>query len=273
MRLGATPLLLAAAIATAGCSAGQRGGGAPLNLAATTTLEDSGILAALDSAFEAARPEYRIRLITGGTGEVLQLGRRKDVDVILSHDSVAEAKMVMDGAAVSRSPVMHDAFVIVGPASDPAAIAGDSDAVDALSRIAAARAPFVSRGDDSGTNRRELQLWRAAGFDPDTFPREAGSWYIDSGNGMGAALRIAVERGAYILSDRPTWLAQAPSLRLLAEGDSRLRNVYGVTRVAGASHPEAAAAFAAWIVSPAARRLIEGFGRDRLGQPLFYPDP
>src|SRR5690606_10422062 len=190
--------LLAAALAgacLAGCGAAP-GGRPDVMLAATTTLEDSGLLAVLLDAFERAHEGMRVRALTGGTGQVLELGRRGDVDVILSHDAAAESAFVAAGAGAERRPLMYNDFLIVGPAVDPAGVRGLGDAEEALRRIAAARAPFISRGDDSGTHRKERQLWALAGLAPGA----GEAWYSEAGLGMGDALRVASERRAYILT-------------------------------------------------------------------------
>lgn len=236
-------------------------------LAATTTIEDSGLLGDLVRAFERANPQFRLRPVVAGTGEVLEMGRRKDVDVILSHDPAAESAFVAHGNGVDRREVMYNDFLIAGPPSDPAGIRGVRDAAEAFRRIARAGAPFISRGDDSGTNRKELKVWSKAGITPE------GAWYVVAGLGMAEALRVADQRNAYILTDRGTFTTLRSTLRLvpLSEGDPMLLNRYGVTRVAGARDTAGAAAFARWITSPAGQRTIARFGRDHFGTSLFFP--
>src|SRR5690606_18603595 len=228
----------------------------------------SGLVAELRRAFERAHPGRRVRALTGGTGQVLELGRRGDVDVILSHDPAAESAFVAAGSGAERRPLMYNDFLIAGPPADPAGIHGLADAAAALRRIAAARAPFISRADDSGTHRKERQLWAAAGLEPG----RDEPWYSEAGLGMGDALRVASERRAYILTDRATYLvmAQGLELELLVEGDPRLANVYGIILVSGRDTP-AARAFVAWITSDEGRAVIASFGGARFGRPLFLP--
>lgn len=231
-----------------------------LRIGATTTLEDSGMLGALIAAYRAEVPEARLRVIVGGTGEVLALGARGDVDLTVTHDPEAEAAFVAAGHGGEPVRFMESDFVIAGPISDPAGAGASADALAALTRLAG-RAAFVSRGDDSGTHRRERALWRAAGFEPDTFPRGPGAWYIEAGAGMGDALALAGERQAYLLADRPTWLALGSDrLRIVTSGDARLLNPYTVMVVARTPRTAAARRFAHWLTSPAAASVINGFG-------------
>ncbi|MGK7311051.1 MAG: substrate-binding domain-containing protein [Candidatus Longimicrobiales bacterium M2_2A_002] len=263
-----------------------------LLIASTTSTEDSGLFDALLPAFGERHPEYDVHVTAVGTGQALVLGRRKDADVLLVHAPAAESAFVADGYGTVRCEVMYNDFVIVGPPSDPAGIAGMTDAPAALARIAGA-APasasgggpgsaaagasgpgaaspvdFVSRGDDSGTHRKEQSLWSAAGVSP------SGDWYMEVGQGMAEALRMATEARAYTLSDRATYLAQrdALDLEVLVEGDERLFNQYGVIPVTGASHPEAARDFARWITGGEAQALIGEYGAERFGRPLFVPN-
>lgn len=252
----------------AGCGAGDRTA-APVFVALTTTIEDSGLLDTLVASFRAARPDLALRTVTGGTGEVLALGRRGDVDLVISHDPAAESAFVAEGHGVARYDVFRSEFVIAGPPADPADIAGERDPVAALRSIAALRARFVSRADDSGTHRKERALWAEAGLDPAA--AGAGGWYVEAGTGMGDALRLASARGAYILTDRPTLLMLGPGLELtiLVAGDARLVNPYGAVPVRDARHAAGAAAFVAWLRSERGRAVIEAYGRDRFGRPLF----
>lgn len=234
---------------------------------ATHTLEDSGLLAVLDSAFRAARPDLRLRLVITGTGEALEVGRRADADVLLTHAPEDEQRFVADGHGFERRPVMHNDFLIAGPRTDPAGVGGTGDAVAAFRSIRAAGAPFVSRGDEGGTHKRERALWEEVGATPD--------WdgYIEAGVGMAEALRVAAERGAYVLTDRATFatLDADDGLVALVEGDPGLVNPYAVTLVTGAANPAGARAFADWLVGAEAQRLIRDFGRDRSGRALFVP--
>jgi tungstate transport system substrate-binding protein len=238
-------------------------------LASTTSTEDSGLFDVLLPAFQQAYPQYRVQLVAVGSGEALRLGRRGDADVLLVHSPAAESMFVADGHAQSRASVMTNDFVLLGPPSDPAQLSGGHDAVAALQRIAARRAPFVSRGDSSGTHVKEIALWRAAGVDPES----TSPWRIEVGQGMGETLHIASEREGYTLSDRSTWLAQSPTLqlKLLVEGDPRLQNPYSVIVVRNARNGAGARAFAGWVTSAAGQHVIAEFGRARFGRPLFKP--
>ncbi len=242
--------------------------GEAVHLATTTTVEDSGLLEILLDAYAAADGDP-VRAVVRGTGEVFALARRGDADLVLTHDTEGERSLVRDGVGLARATLMVNDFVIVGPATDPAGIAGGADASAALARIAAAGVPFVSRGDDSGTYRRERELWQAAG------PMPAGDRYLESGSGMGMTLNIASARNAYTLTDRGTWLAfrNKGDLRVLVEGDPRLRNVYGLVLVdpAGRTWINAAGArrFADWLLSPAGQAIIAGYKID--GVQAFHP--
>ncbi len=265
-------LLLVAALALllSGCGGT---GGAPqqsLILATTTSTQDSGLLEELLPAFT-ADTGWQVKPIAVGTGQALELGRRGEADVLLVHAPAAERELVATGTTGRRLLVMHNNFVLVGPASDPAGVRG-APAADALVRIAGGRHLFVSRGDDSGTEKKELTLWEQAGIAP------SGQWYQSTGQGMGATLRVASEKRGYTLTDRATFLAQRDTLDLevLVEGDPGLINIYHViemTTAAGdAVQQDGAAAFADWIVSPVAQEMIGEFGIDEYGRPLFVPD-
>ena len=239
-----------------------------LILATTTSTQDSGLLDDLLPAFTAATG-WAVKPVAVGSGQAIEMGRRGEADVLLVHSPAAEEDYVAEGTAGRRLLVMHNDFVLLGPEADPARVRGV--AVDeAMRRIAAAGAVFVSRGDDSGTHAREKALWQKAGVTP------GGPWYQETGQGMGATLRVAAEKAGYTLSDRGTYLTQPDGLALLVEGDPGLLNVYHVievTKRAGERvQPEAAAAFADWITGPDAQRRIGEFGREKYGQPLFVPD-
>lgn len=240
----------------------------PLVLASTTSTEDSGLFDLLLPAFGAAHPEHAVRLVAVGSGQALQLGERGDADVLLVHSPAAEQRFMAAGHGVARRPVMHNDFVLVGPADDPAGIRG-LDPVAALRRVAASRATFISRGDESGTHSRERALWADAGIRPEGRP-----WYMDVGQGMGETLAIAGERRAYTLSDRGTYLSltQRDALDVLVEKHDALANPYTVIVAVRARNRRGARAFADWITSPPARHLIAQYGSDRYGQPLFVPD-
>lgn len=243
-----------------------------LVLAATTTIEDSGLLDTLVAAYGEAHPEVRVVPVTAGSGAVLAMGRRGDVDVCLTHDPAGEQRLLEDGAAVSRREFMHNAFRIVGPAADPAGVRGMTDAVAAFGRIAAAGAAFVSRGDASGTRKKELRLWSEAGLSPDP---AADPWYIEAGVGMGEALLLANERNAYILTEPATFLALAHLLELepLVAGDPRLLNRYGATLPTGARDTAVARGFVDWLTGPRGQAVIGGFGVAAYGAPPFLPGP
>jgi tungstate transport system substrate-binding protein len=236
----------------------------------TTSTQDSGLLDVLVPLFE-RQSGYTVKTVAVGTGQALALAARGEADVTLAHAPALEKKYVHEGKMQNRRLVMYNDFVIAGPAGDPAGIKGSRSAVDAVKRIAAAAAPFVSRGDNSGTHILEKALWTEVGISP------AGPWYIESGQGMGATLTIANERNAYTLSDRGTLLAfrSRVSLPILVEGDGRLLNVYSVMEVNPANNPRVNAAggkaLADFMVAQATQAVIRTFGVDRFGQPLFVP--
>jgi tungstate transport system substrate-binding protein len=239
-----------------------------IRLATTTSTENSGLLDALLLAFE-KRHGISVQVIAVGTGKAIRHGENGDVDAILVHARAAEEKLVADGFGVGRRDVMYNDFVLLGPAADPALVRGVKDAPAALAKIAASEAPFVSRGDDSGTHKKETALWRAAGVAPE------GAWYMAAGQGMGACLTIADEKRAYVLADRGTYLAFRDKVEIdvLVEGDPRLFNPYGVIAVNPEKHPhvkhEAAMEFIEWLTSPEAQHMIAEFKRG--GEQLFYP--
>jgi tungstate transport system substrate-binding protein len=239
-----------------------------LILATTTSTQDSGLLDDLLPAFT-ADTGWQVKTVAVGSGQAIELGRRGEADVLLVHSPDAEKKFVAEGTAGRRLLVMHNDFVLVGPPADPAGIRGTGVA-DAMTRIARSGAVFVSRGDDSGTAAREKALWQQAGVTP------GGKWYQETGQGMGATLRVAAEKAGYTLSDRATYLSQSAGLTLLNEGDPGLLNVYHViemtTKAGNRVQPEAGAAFADWITGPAAQQRIGEFGRAHFAQPLFVPD-
>ena len=232
-------------------------------LATTTSIEDTGLLDTLTTAFEATHPDYALAPVAVGTGMVLEMGRRKDADVLVAHDSAGEVEFVNAGYGHSRRYVMENYFVLAGPPEDPAHIRRQ-DIVQALRTLATQQVPFVSRGDDSGTHRREKKLWQQAGIVP------AGEWYIESGVGMGDALLLAGQQRAYILSDRSTFgkFKDRIKLDLLIDGGPQLVNKYSVILVSGARNQAGGKAFADWLVSEDARRIINGFV-DENGAPYF----
>jgi tungstate transport system substrate-binding protein len=241
-----------------------------VTLASTTSTRDSGVFDHLLPRFE-AKTGIAVRVVAVGTGQALELGRRGDADVLLVHDRATEDAFVAEGFGLPRRDVMYNDFLIAGPAADPAGVRGAARAADALAKVAAARAAFVSRGDDSGTHKAELRLWRAAGVDPKP---ASGSWYRETGTGMGATLGVASELSAYVLTDRATWASfrSRRELESLVEGDPSLRNPYGVIVVNPARHPHVKAAlagrFADWLTSAEGRAAIESF---RIGgKPVFF---
>ncbi len=241
-------------------------------LQSTTSTQNSGLLDYLLPKFTASTG-IEVRVVAVGTGQALKNAANGDGDVLLVHAKKRELAFVAEGQGVMRCDVMYNDFVIVGPREDPAGIAGSRDALAALRRIAAAGAPFVSRGDDSGTHIRERALWRAAGIDPTSGAR---GWYREVGAGMGATLNIAAGMNAYTLTDRASWVAFANkrNLKLLVEGDPRLFNQYGVILVNPKRHPSvrfaAAKAFRDWLVGAEGQAAIGSYRR--AGQQLFFPD-
>ena len=236
----------------------------------TTSTQDSGLLDVLVPMFE-KKSGMSVKTISVGTGQALALAARGEADVTLAHAPAVEKKYVDEGKMQNRRLVMYNDFVIIGPEDDPAKIKGLPKAVDALKRIAAAEARFVSRGDKSGTHTLELGLWKQAGVEP------KGAWYIESGQGMGQTLGIANDRKAYTITDRGTYLAfqKRVSLPILVEKDRPLLNIYSVMEVNPANGPRVNAAggkaFADFMLSPEVQAVIKTFGVDKFGQPLFVP--
>ncbi|MEO5509785.1 MAG: substrate-binding domain-containing protein [Longimicrobiales bacterium] len=257
-----------AAISAPGGGTPAPANGTQLVLASTTSTEDSGLFDVLLPAFQRAHPELTVRLIAVGTGQALELGRRKDADVLLVHAPASESEFVSAGYGVRRCAVMYNDFVLVGPVGDPASIKGLRDPLEALRRIERSRSPFISRGDDSGTHKKELALWEEAHIAPQ------GSWYMEAGQGMGEVLNIAAEKAAYTLTDRATYLnvKDRNALEVLVEGDKRLINQYGVIPVTGARNAAGAEAFAMWITSQEGQQVIGDYGVTKFGRPLFVPN-
>jgi tungstate transport system substrate-binding protein len=243
-------------------------------LATTTSTQDSGLLDVLVPLFE-EQTGYQVKTVSVGTGAALALGARGESDVVLVHAPASEVQWMAQGNGTERLLVMHNDFLLVGPADDPAHVKGTASALDALKQIASAGAPFVSRGDNSGTQQLELSLWQKDGISPKGQP-----WYIESGTGMGQTLTIADERQAYTISDRATWLAFTGKIQLpiVVERDPVLLNVYHVMPVNPAKFPgvpinaAGGQAFADFMVEPATQKVIGDFGRDKYGQALFVPD-
>jgi len=243
-----------------------------ITVASTTSTEQSGLFRHILPIFT-AETGITVRVVALGTGQALDVGRRGDADVVFVHDRVAEERFVAEGFGGPRRHVMFNDFVVVGPAADPARVNGLRDTNDALRRIAEARAPFVSRGDRSGTHAAELRLWQLAGVDPAT---GRGQWYREVGQGMGPALNTAAAQNAYILTDRGTWLSfrNRQDLRIVVEGDARLFNQYGVMLVNPQRHPHVKVAdgqrFIDWILSPAGQRAVASYQIN--GEQLFFPN-
>lgn len=243
-----------------------------ITVASTTSTEQSGLFKHLLPIFE-KKTGIQVRVVALGTGQALDLARRGDADVVFVHARAAEEKFVVEGHGLKRIPVMYNDFVLIGPKADPARIQGTKDTLDALRRIRTAAAPFVSRGDRSGTHIAELDLWKLAGID---VAKEKGAWYRDTGQGMGPALNTASSMNAYILSDRGTWLAfkNRGELGIRVEGDKRLFNQYGVMVVNPDRHPHVkraeAQTFVDWLVSAEGQRAIADYKIG--GEQLFYPN-
>lgn len=242
-------------------------------LATTTSTQDSGLLDLLVPIFQKATG-YQMKVIAVGSGAAMQMGERGDADVLLVHSPAAEEKFVADGFGIERTPVMHNDFLVIGPAADPAGLKGSKTVADAMKKIADKKATFVSRGDNSGTDVLEKSLWKAASR---TAPK-GQSWYLETGQGMGATLTVAREKQAYTVTDRATFLAFTgkSDLPILLEGDPALLNVYHVIVPNPAKLPktntEGGRAFKAFLVSADAQRLIGDFGKEKYGQPLFFAD-
>ncbi len=243
-------------------------------LATTTSTQDSGLLDVLLPVFQ-QKTGYFVKTISVGSGQALAMGRKGEADVLLVHSPAEEEKLVADGFGVDRQLVMHNDFVIVGPPEDPAGIRSAKTTKEAFAKIASTGALFLSRGDNSGTHSKEKGLWKAAGIDP-----EGQKWYQQTGLGMGDTLNVASEKGGYTLADRGTYLARNKArpfrLAILVQGEAKLLNVYHVIAVNPAKWPKVnaagAKAFADFIVSPATQAIIGGFGVDKVGSPLFFPD-
>jgi tungstate transport system substrate-binding protein len=243
-----------------------------ITVSSTTSTEQSGLFKHLLPIFE-KKTGIHVRVVAVGTGQALDIGRRGDADVVFVHAKPLEEKFLAEGHGVQRFDVMYNDFVLVGPKSDPAKVAGTKDIVAALQKIKAAQAPFVSRGDKSGTHFAELSLWKEAGID---IARDKGSWYRDTGQGMGPALNSAAGMNAYILSDRGTWLSfkNRAELRIVVEGDKRLFNQYGIMLVNPAKHPnvkkEMGQAFIDWVLSSEGQKAIADYKIN--GEQLFFPN-
>jgi len=241
-------------------------------VASTTSTQDSGLFEYLLPIFK-AKTGIEVRVVAQGTGQALDTARRGDADVVFVHDKVAEMKFLEEGYGIDRREVMYNDFVIVGPKSDPAKIAGTKDVAAALKKISADKVPFTSRGDRSGTHAAELRLWKTAGIDLDAVK---GPWYRETGQGMGPTLNIAAAMGAYAFTDRGTWLnfKNRQDLQIAVEGDSKLFNQYGVMLVNPAKHPhvkkDLGMAFIDYVTSPEGQKTIANYKIN--GQQLFFPN-
>jgi tungstate transport system substrate-binding protein len=239
-------------------------------LIATTSMQDTGLLDDLIPIFE-RQTGYQVKTVAAGTGQALAMAAKGEADVVLVHTPSLEKEYVAQGKLLNRRLVMYNDFVIIGPANDPAKIKSAKSALDAMKLIAQSQAPFVSRGDNSGTHNLEKSLWKDAGITP------KGAWYIESGQGMGATLNIANERNAYSISDRGTYLAfqKRVTLPILVQGDKRLLNIYSVMEVNPANGPRintvGGKAFADFMLAPSTQSVIKNFGVKQFGQPLFVP--
>ena len=268
MRRFALALVLAPFIAGAPALAQDKS----IVVSSTTSTQDSGLFGHILPLFK-AKTGIDVRVVSQGTGQALDTGRRGDADVVFVHAKGLEEKFVADGFGVKRFPVMYNDFILIGPKSDPAKISGSKDIAAALKTIMAKGAPFISRGDRSGTHTAELNLWKVAGLD---IAKEKGPWYREIGQGMGAALNTASASNGYVLADRGTWLSfkNRGDLAIVVEGDQRLFNQYGVILANPAKHPtvkkELGQAFIDWLISPEGQKAIADYKIS--GQQLFFPN-
>jgi tungstate transport system substrate-binding protein len=243
-----------------------------ITIASTTSTEQSGLFKHLLPAFE-KKTGIQVRVVALGTGQALDMARRGDADVVFVHAKSAEEKFLAEGHGVKRFPVMYNDFVLIGPKSDPAKVGGGKDILEALRKVKAVGAPFVSRGDRSGTHMAELDLWKAAGID---IARDKGPWYRDTGQGMGPALNSASSMNAYLLADRGTWISfkNRGDLIIVVEGDKQLFNQYGVMLVNPAKHPSVkkvlGQAFVDWVISSEGQKNIAEYKIG--GEQLFFPN-
>jgi len=275
----APPAQTGSSEAAAPAQGGQPAGSQPAGqdreviLATTTSTYDTGLLEYLLPIFE-QKTGYKVKPIAVGTGQALKMGEEGNADALLVHAPASEKPLVDKGIVTNYRLVMHNDFIFVGPAGDPAGVRQAGSAVEALKKIADRKAVFVSRGDDSGTHKKEKELWKAAAITPE------GDWYVEAGAGMGQTLTIASERGGYTLTDRGTYLAMKDKLRLeiVHQGDPALLNIYHVMQVNPEKFPsldinaDGAKAFVEFMVSPEGQKLIGEFGKDKYGEPLFVPD-
>ena len=265
-------LVVLAATITLVAAAPVRAQDKSIVVASTTSTQDSGLFGHILPVFK-AKTGIDVKVVAQGTGQALDTGRRGDADVLFVHAKAQEEKFVTDGFGVKRYPVMYNDFVLIGPKSDPAGIKGMTDVAEALKAIKSKGAPFISRGDRSGTHIAELDLWKTAGID---IGKDKGPWYKEIGQGMGAALNTASASNGYVLTDRGTWLSfkNRGDLDILVAGDKRLFNQYGVMLVSPAKHPhvkqELGQAFIDWLVSPEGQKTIADYKIN--GEQLFFPN-
>ena len=262
-------LFVAGIVLAAGAAHAETQG---ITVASTTSTQNSGLFDYLLPRFT-ADTGIEVRVVAVGTGHAIRSATKGDADVLLVHHPASERKFVADGFGLARHPVMHNDFILVGPGGDPAGIRGMTDVTSALRHIGTGEHVFVSRGDDSGTHKKELELWQASGFDPRP---ASGSWYRESGSGMGATLNTASAMDGYALTDRASWVTfgNKGGLEILVEGDKRLHNPYAAIVVNPDRHPHVhaneAQAFVDWLTSPAGQEAIAAYRVE--GQPLFFPD-
>lgn len=242
-----------------------------LILATTTSTQDSGLLDVLIPKFE-AKTGYKVKTVAVGTGAALAMGEKGEADVLLVHAPSSEKKLVDEKTGINYNLVMHNDFILVGPPSDPAKVKGMKKTTDALKAISDSQSIFISRGDDSGTDKMEKSLWKTANIKP------TGKWYQESGQGMGQTLTMASEKGGYTLTDRATYLANKKNLKLdiVLEGEAALLNIYHVMQVNPDKFPkvnkDGAKAFDDFMIAPDTQKIIGDFGKDKFGQSLFFPD-
>lgn len=271
-------LLAALALALVGCGAKDEPAAetpepvevTEVVLASTTSTQDSGLFDELIPAFEDANPQFKIKVIAVGTGEALALGESKDADVLLVHAKADEETFVSEGYGIERQDVMYNDFVIVGPEADPAGVKGAAD-LNAAMKAIAEKGSFISRGDNSGTHKKELKLWAAAGFDD---PKTIGAGYESTGQGMGETLTVTTNKQAYTITDRATYLSMKDALDvvIVREGDKDLLNQYGVIVITDATNQAGGQAFFDWVLSAEGQEVIGGYGVEKFGAPLFFPN-
>ncbi len=273
--------LLIAALALVGCGAKESADTTDtadkpaetvnMTLASTTSTQDTGLFDVLIPAFEKANAGIKVKVVAVGSGEAIQMGRDGNADALLVHSPADEETFMKDGFGESRKALMYNDFVLIGPASDPAKVEGTKSAADAFKKIAEAKAPFISRGDKSGTNTKELGIWEAAKIAPDP---TKDSWYEVTGQGMGDTIKVADEGQAYTLADRGTYLKMqkdgSTTAKILVEGGTDLLNHYHVIVVKDAKQIDAARKFSDWIIGSEGQEVIKNFGVDDFGKPLFF---